>query len=393
MSKRILQAIRSVWISVGVTLLILVLLEGALQVVFALRDRGRPASDLIPAERLVAVNPDQSWVKEYIRELKEALQEDWHSYVYWRLRPYHAEYVNIDDKGIRRTWNASISPTANQLRIFMFGGSTMWGWGARDDFTIPSLVSKKLNRQAADHVWVMNLGETGYVTTQEVITLMLELRRGNVPDIAVFYDGVNDSWAAFQSGVAGVPQNEINRIVEFNLRDRLNWRGGFVGRLALFRLSRGIARSSTAQLSGGTTRRSFLSPSLANDVVDVYLENVRLVNALAREYGFRAVFFWQPSIYSKTNLSRLEQGWYGRSRDQVYRSPPFFAEEYKVFNEAFQRKLKASKFDNVYDLSQLFANDAETIFVDRFHVSEAGNEKIADAMAKTLQSLVQQVKR
>ncbi len=392
MSERIRRAIRSAWISVGVTLLVLVLLESILQVVFGLRDRGRPTSDLIPEERLVAANPGQNWVKEYLRELRDALQEDWHSYVYWRLRPYHAEYVNIDERGIRRTWNTSVSPAPNQLRMFMFGGSTMWGWGARDDFTIPSLVSKKLDRQLAGHVWVVNLGEPGYVNTQEVITLMLELRRGNVPDIAVFYDGVNDSWAAFQSGVAGVPQNEANRVVEFNLRDRLNLRRGFVERLALYRLSRGIVRLTGEALSGGSARRSFLPPSLANDVVDVYLENVRLVNALAREYGFRAVFFWQPSIYTKKHLSEVEQRWYGRSREQVYRAR-FFAEEYRVFNEAFQQKIKASKFENVFDLSELFANDAETIFFDRFHVSEAGNEKIAGAMAQTLRSLAQEVKR
>ncbi len=393
MFKQIRQVVRSVWISAGVTLLVFVLLESVLQVVFALRDQRRPVSDLIPEERLVAANPGQNWVKEYVRELGESLQPDWHSYVYWRLRPYHAEYVNVDEKGIRQTWNPSISPEPNQLRIFMLGGSTMWGWGARDDFTIPSLVSKELNRELAGRVRVVNLGETGYVSTQEVITLMLELRRRNVPDIAVFYDGVNDSWAAFQSGVAGVPQNEINRRVEFNLREQLNWRRGFVGKLALYRLSRGITRSTGESLSAESTRGNFLSPSLANEVVDVYLENVRLVNALAREYGFRAVFFWQPTIYTKKRLSEVEQRWYGQSREQVLRTAPFFAGEYRVFNEAFQRKIKAGKIENVYDLSELFANDAETIFVDRFHVSEAGNRKIADAMALTLRSLVQGMKR
>ncbi len=375
MSKRLRQTIRSIWISVGITLLVFALLESVLQVVFALRDRGRPASDLIPEARLVTANPGQNWVKEYTRELGKSLLENWHSYVYWRLRPYHAEYVNVDEKGIRQTWNPSMAPAPNQLRIFMFGGSTMWGWGARDDFTIPSLVSKELNRQLAGRVRVVNLGETGYVSTQEVITLMLELRRGNVPDIVVFYDGVNDSWAAFQSGVAGIPLNEVNRVAEFNSRNQLNWRRGFVEKLALSRLSRGIARSTGESVSAESTRRSLTS--LAN-VVDAYLGNVRLVNALAREYGFRAIFFWQPTIYSKKHLSEVEQRWYGQS-----------GEVFRATDAAFRQKMKAGKFENVYDLSDLFANDARTIFFDPVHVSEVGNDKIADAIAQTLRRVAQ----
>ncbi len=364
----------------------LALLEGGARVAFALRDHGRPAIDFVPEDRLAAANPGRDWVEEYLRELRDALQEEWHSYVYWRSKPYHGRYINIDEEGIRRTWNSSMSPSRNQLRIFMFGGSTMWGYGARDDFTIPSLVSKKLNSQSARAAWVVNLGETGYVSTQEVITLMLELRRGNVPDIAVFYDGVNDAWAAFQSGVAGIPQNEINRVVEFNLRDQLNWRGGFVEKLALYRLSR-IARPFGDPLSRVSASGHFVSPSLANAVVDAYLGNVRLVNALAREFGFRAVFFWQPTIYSKNYLSDSEEGWRVPSSERIVRRVPIFADEHRIFNEAFRQKMKAGKFDNVYDLSRLFADDARTIFIDRFHVSEPGNDRIADAVVQALRGV------
>lgn len=385
MSEWIRQAVRSIWVNVGVALLVLALLEGGFRVAFALRDRGHPPMDLVPEDRLAAANPGEDWAREYLRELRDALQEDWHSYVYWRSRPYHGRYINVDQEGVRRTWNSSMSPSRNQLRILMFGGSTMWGYGARDDFTIPSLVSKKLNSQSAGAAWVVNLGETGYVSTQEVITLMLELRRGNVPDIAVFYDGVNDAWAAFQSGVGGIPQNETNRVVEFNLRDQLNWRRGFMEKLALYRLGRSV-RLFGDGLSGASAGRGFASPSLANAVVDAYLGNVRLVNALAREFGFRAVFFWQPTVYTKRNLSDAEQGRYVGER--FARRVPLFAEEYKVFNEAFQQRVKAGELDNVYDLSGIFASDAETIFIDRFHVSETGNDKIADVVAQTLRRIV-----
>lgn len=389
MRDRVVRVVRTVWTNLGVLLLVLAVLEGAFQVVFILRDRARSDQSVVSEDRLEAANPGQAWVREYQRELQTVLREEWRPYVYWRLRAYRSEYINIDEKGIRRTWNRSTAPSPNLVKIFVLGGSTTWGYGARDEFTIPSLVSKTLADRLPAAPWVTNFGETGYVNTQEVMTLMLELRKGNVPDIVVFYDGVNDAWAAFQSGVAGIPQNEINRIVEFNSRNRLNWRGGLVDRLALYRFTRG-ALGSFGSAGSGATRR-FLDPALATSVVDVYLENVRIVKALAREYGFRAVFFWQPTIYSKNVLSAEEQRW--RLTGSRRRGGPLFAEEYRAFNDAFRQRMQSSKTEGVYDLSGVFENDPRTIFLDRFHISEAGNEKVAGAVARIVQEIAVTVKK
>ena len=55
---------------------------------------------------------------------------------------------------------------------------------------------------------VTNFGETGYVSTQNLIALMLELRAGRRPDVVVFYDGVNDTYSAYSQQRAGLPHNE-----------------------------------------------------------------------------------------------------------------------------------------------------------------------------------------
>ena len=49
-----------------------------------------------------------------------------------------------------------------------------------------------------------------------MMELFLQLREGNIPDLVVFYDGVNDVFSAYQQGKAGIPQNENNREKEFN---------------------------------------------------------------------------------------------------------------------------------------------------------------------------------
>jgi len=65
------------------------------------------------------------------------------------------------------------------VHLFAFGGSTMWGWGARDDYTIVSYLSKLLDEKGYP-AEVTNYGQLNYVSTQEVIALLRCIQRGNV---------------------------------------------------------------------------------------------------------------------------------------------------------------------------------------------------------------------
>ena len=99
----------------------------------------------------------------------------------------------------------------------MLGGSSLWGFGARDNETIPSLLARDLD-QRGWRVDLKNLSEIGYVSTQELIALFRELQAGYRPDVVIFYDGVNDTTAALLlEGEAGLTTNEVNRRQEFNL--------------------------------------------------------------------------------------------------------------------------------------------------------------------------------
>ncbi len=383
MGRRVQQAIRNIWISVGIALLILVLLESVVRAGIALRYRGRAASEEAAFEaRLRAdapVGPD--WAQDYLLEFAEARQAEWHPYVYWRTKPHRGKYINIDQMGFRRTWSSTAAPSPGQLRIYMFGGSTVWGSGVRDEFTIPSLVSKKLADRLPTGVWVANFGQPGYVSTQEVIALMLELQRGNVPDIVVYYDGLNDILSALQNRVAGIPQNERNRVAEFNSRDRLNFQEGFIENFALYRVSQWVVRMSRGTRVGSDSGTNVpLVDPLASDVIDGYLGNVRLVRALADRFGFKAVFFWQPTVFSKRSLSQRENGLYRHRLGWA-------AGSFRKVNAVLRERIGTGKFEDIHDLSGIFDNDAGTIFKDPWHVVEPGNDKIAESVAHTLLSV------
>lgn len=257
----------------------------------------------------------------------------------------------------------------------------MWGVGARDDWTIPSLVSKRLAKHYAAGAWVTNFGEAGYVSTQEVVALMRELQRGHVPDVVVFFDGVNETLSAFHSGIAGLPLNEDNRVIEFNSRDHLNWQGGLIRQLGLYRMAKRVV-----ERSGMKSRRPYAGAEarigpLADNVVAAYFGNVRIVRALAAQYGFRVLFFLQPTVFSKTQLSEWERkvkfssGW--------TQAGPLFARVYDTFDAG----MRAGGVDNVTNLSNLFGQDATTVFIDGTHLTEAGNDRIAEAIGRAVKDL------
>lgn len=381
MGSRLAHVIGRFWASVGIALIALVLLEGFARAGIWWNHRGSVPADLREERRFPSdsgvVSP---WARTYHKELA-SLRTEWRPYVYWRTKPFHGEYVTVDEHGRRRTWRQpGTPPSGDPLTIFMFGGSTLWGWGARDEFTIPSLVAKKLTKRIGRPVDVVNFGEIGYVSTQEVIALMIELRAKHVPEVVIFYDGVNDIIAA-QSGVPGITMNERNRVAEFNLRGRLNWRG-FVKNLALYEVTRWVLRMvnpSPAQDIGAKKEHA-----LAQSVVEQWVENARHVEALARDYGFRALFFLQPTIFSKEQLSPRERRLYEYEEEHGGRAGPFFAEVYA----SFERTLRAARRQHIFDLSEVFKQHTGTVFIDRWHVTEEGNSYVAAAMVRALERVL-----
>ena len=365
------------WLVAGVTLVLIAVIEIALLLAFTVKDElGRAGR----VDRRVRADTytETSWVRDLLRE-ERRVRARWHSYVYWRQRPFQGEHINIDADGIRRTTSAAPVSAASgrPLRIFMFGGSTLWGSGARDAFTIPSILARRLQAEGVAAT-VVNMGEVGYVSTQEVIGLLLRLQKGDVPDLVIFYDGVNDTSSAFQQQIAGLPHNEFNRVVEFNLaRPSHFWRrgqlvlGDAAARLSSIRFLRSLVGGTDQEQQIGV-RPPLLEHLASNDdanlpgaVIARYRGSVELVKAWAAHYRFRALFYWQPTIFDKPALTAYER----TQRERHAEMAPFFRETYDAL-----RRSPAPGTD-VHDLSGIFADVARPMYVDWCHLGEWGTTR------------------
>jgi lysophospholipase L1-like esterase len=321
------------------------------------------------------------WSAGYFDEFRRAVRVNWEPYVEWWQRPFRGAYVTLDERGLRPTLGEKTA-TGEAVRILCFGGSTMMGMGARDDQTIPAALARRLT-ECGHRVSVTNYGQLGHNSTQEVISLQQLLKSGERLDIALFYDGINEMACAEQTGRADGLFNEARRRAEFNLLhpDR---RRDLIAAALICAAPRTLRR--LRQLTGLPLRgplpleqtdllRVDLA-ELAREVIAAYLANMRLVRLLAAEYGFRPIFFWQPVITTKKFKTPDERRWV----DDYTKDPGRRRILYEEIIDERRRHPALVETSDTIDLSALFDDSTEPVYIDLYHLSEAGNAAVAEAM-------------
>lgn len=300
----------------------------------------------------------------------------------WGVRKWHGKFINTDEtemgawRRTAQTMNAGC-PKANIRKVWVFGGSTVYGIGAPDWATLPSYLSRELNTEPDACIEVTNLGAEGYVTNQEAILLMEQLKAGRRPDIAVFYDGVNESLVGGFS--PGIPTAHW----DFEMI-KAKFEGSPASRLAFLNLSYSfqLIRLWTGSHQPGD-RATISDEELAaraQAAIENYEENLRIIQILAKAYDFKAYFFWQPTLQYETKpLSpfekQLEEARSQELEGRVHRGVK------AVYERAENRAAISGKF--VF-LGHAFDKVEETMYVDTFHLDSRGNEMIAHAIAETL---------
>jgi len=385
MDINILALIEKLFVTIGALVVIVLVVEFIPDWLKSIRRRSRGKAKIdLDYRNQADVFKTLDWGPEYFYEYWSAVRNlQWLPYVYGRCRPFRGKFINVDDQGFRKSWTSVVPKQEKQMpmQVFVFGGSTCWGMGARDAFTVPSEISKILNEKMDGVVDVLNLAENGHVATQSLLTLMMEIRRGNIPDLVVFYDGINDAFSAYQNNIAGIPQNEYNRRAEFNVLHKdmrhLFYKAAvpilfrrtlrFIDNIAgLF-----VSEKKNAEKKNTENARPH-NPELPRDVLKVYTDIIYQVQSYGRKYGFDCCFFWQPSIYTKKNLTAYEE-----SEKQINIR---YAEILKDVNSKIGEFPELRPENGFYDIHRVFDDVAEGVYLDFAHVSENGNRILAEAM-------------
>ncbi len=339
----------------------------------------------------VNTDPRYRWWFEESAKIVNAYEP----YVNWKTADMATPHISVQ-QGVRKTVGNPASGGESATKLFVFCGSTMWGYLAKDEETIPSVLATALN--AAGSWNITNHAEIGYVQSQELVRLMGLLRRGNIPDVVVFYDGCNDvrmntpygnnKVRAFEEAISQRLGNLDDYSKEkplvnqslFSLESFRAVRDFVFTYIKIVRYPvqayRSIVLRGSKPADGAKNAMAPTLSDYAKRLASEYLENARIIDSLSHAYGFRYVLVWQPIITDKKPLTDEER--------RVVDYYELTAETEPVWNQA-KAIIRQSDIPNFYDLSDAFASLDKTVFFDRCHITAEGNRIIAKSIQEILE--------
>lgn len=259
------------------------------------------------------------------------------------------------------------------LTIWLFGGSTVYGFGQRDEHTIAS----ELVREAQAHghaVRVVNFGVPAYVNWQETQVFEDELGRGERPDLAVFLDGANDMKLAWEREL-------------WNLLD--------ASQPTVLAATRALQeqRQAAVDASGYTIAdRDCTLPTCgyhdldreARLAAEQYRMGVEKARRLGRQHGVAVAHFWQPFVATMPP----DAPGVATVLDTMDMDADFLAQSQQAVRDA-------ARLSGVHpiDITDMFDNATQPEFFDWAHTNEHGARLEAAVMYRYLDPVIDQLDR
>lgn len=286
--------------------------------------------------------------------------------------------------GLRHTTD---QPANYKNEIHVFGGSTVWGIGSSDYYTIPSILQRHVNQKYPQRYKVVNRGFIAVVAKQELDELKdVKINSG---DIVIFYDGGNDVWLGAVYGKPGgtiIGYNDENKwgVLLNKVKFFLSKNSNFYRLLALIKSTTNSSRDVDPYLvENGEQCRKTNVDSLQENFEVAYASYAKtLVDASNYVHLNRASFyhFFQPTLFSRSSpfsnyeMSLIMQSPSGMIPCGTYNDA--YQKGYSFFKEKYQSKVDFVGFDLTEVLNPL--KDNREYFIDFIHVSSPANEKIAN---------------
>lgn len=377
------RSVRS-WLGIGVAAWVIVLLLSATIVEVGRRSR----RGKLPVELAGLV--DHPAFKGHEKEALTAFEDVFRSvrttaqydaFAGWHYGEFDSPTWKTDKHGYRIVPGGPAKPRG---RIYMFGGSTLAGWGVGQDQSIPAQIQQQLP------AYKVVSGAHGAYTTRQGVSGLARLvaDRGTLDgDIVVFYDGYNDFWVGCSVG-------DPSRVTLFEgLLSRLYIEGrerrrespfAPLGR-ALYMPVVAAYKTITGQHRPQIPRGSVCDkdPERRARIAEQFVRNWRIAKGITEQFGGHFIGFFHPALPLSKN-----QGKYIPAKVRA-----FIDRRDRAFASAQSETVAAIRGVNkpwARELSTLFDADPQAVvFLDGTHVTPLGAEIAAKAVVQALRPLLE----
>jgi hypothetical protein len=358
-----------------------------LWLLFALKDayfRQNPVMERYGEQTVSAAYP-----KWNSAELSKLLDETWYrpmvydAFTGFTEAPFHGTYVNVTQQGFRVSKEQGPWPPApGYFNLFIFGGSTAFGYGLPDTETIPSYLQERLPTRSGKEVRVYNFGRGFYFSTQERLLFEKLVMEGIRPDLAVFLDRLNE----FEESISNVPEGAGHLNEFFTGKSTVSVFGTLPLARAFISLRQRLGalnfRGGEAK-TASSTEAYYNNKALIAHVIERYLTNTSLIASLAARARISTLFVWQPvpTFHAGTAANPFAAG-------------GFNAHSYSAFGYPEMEKLIAAHDprlpQNFLSLSGVQEGESGLLYVDKVHYSALLSRTIADHIAASIESHTRQ---
>lgn len=322
----------------------------------SVRNRFRPKLTPYSPQNQKLVRPDSSEAFNDLVTKETALsnQYEYSAFLDFKNIDYKGTWMNIE-KGVRKSIPDSyINPSSTDtLLVYFFGGSTTFGFNVADFETIPSLFvdAYKAKYPNAKSIKVVNWGCPNYYSYQELMLFSKLLADGHKPDIAIFFDGLNDFWFGKMNYSSESFYSFYFRKSYFAARPPSTSDKWFTDSL-----------QNLFKTPAGVSEKDFSDRLITN-----YFNNIEGAKRMSRVADTKVYFFCQPTPFYKY--------------PNQMKDPMVFKDTNTRFNYIYPIiEKRADSIENFSFLGGMLQNEPLYPFVDGFHYAPHIHRKIAEAM-------------
>ena len=276
----------------------------------------------------------------------------------------HYNTININNLGFR----GEEFKNNENYKIFVVGGSTVFGTGVHEDETIPYILENKFLK--TDKIEVINAGIPSMNSNEELFHIKNTIFQLN-PDLIIIYDGNNE--ISFDNTVFKINYSDEKEIGFSDFQEFFRT-PVIIYRYIIIPISNSVENSDIElNISDASTKEK------SDEISEKWVNNMLEFCDFTKTNKIESIVILQPSlIHGEKKLSEFEK--------------TIELEDYELYKKTFSKMQKnITKFNECslsIDFSNIFRDVQDGIYFDHVHLNKIGNEIVAEKIYEKIEPII-----